>query len=175
MSVETACIRIPRCPKFAQPLTGSTAPPMRKALATPASYDISSSPRPRRSPTLHREKVSVHPILLRFGGIQVQVARHRITLSTERPPQAHGHGGRAAYGFVVEVCRGFAPALARTIHDGEGLKPLSVSPVTVDDARVVFSCATLDADGTAGLAAALEEARETRRTLAIAGAEARID
>lgn len=105
----------------------------------------------------------------------MQVARHQITLSVETPPEVHGHGGQAAYGFLLELCRRFEPALSRAIHDGEGLKPLSVSPLSVADGAVSFSCGTLDSRATAGVAAAIEAARNAGRPLALAGAEARIE
>ena len=61
----------------------------------------------------------------------MQIARHNITLAVNAPPEAHGHGGKAAYGLLLEVCRSFEPALSRAIHDGDGRKALSVSPLTI--------------------------------------------
>ena len=99
----------------------------------------------------------------RRGGMVVQIARHQITLAVADPPDTFGHGGQAAYGFLLEVCRRFEPALARAIHDGDGPKPLSLSPLD-----------TLSASATAGVAAALQAAREDRVALDLSGAEAHI-
>lgn len=110
----------------------------------------------------------------RRGGMVVQIARHQITLAVADPPDTFGHGGQAAYGFLLEVCRRFEPALARAIHDGDGPKPLSLSPLDIRDRAVLFSCGTLSASATAGVAAALQAAREDRVALDLSGAEAHI-
>jgi len=109
------------------------------------------------------------------GGIAVQIARHQITLAVDAPPDIYGHGGQAAYGFLLEVCRAFEPALSRAVHDGDGPKPLSVSPLSVADGSVRFSCGTLDTGSTAGIAAALEAAQTGDMALGIAGSAARVE
>jgi len=107
--------------------------------------------------------------------MQLQLARIDVILSVASPPEVHGHGGPAAYGLLLEVCRGFEPALARAVHDGQGLKPLSLSPLTITDGQVRFSCGTLNTETTAGMVAALQHAADGRRPLALAGAEARVE
>ncbi|MGD9495041.1 MAG: CRISPR system precrRNA processing endoribonuclease RAMP protein Cas6 [Armatimonadota bacterium] len=101
----------------------------------------------------------------------MQLARCQITLSAGAWPEVFGHGGQAAYGFLLEVCRSFDPELARHIHDGHGPKPLSVSPLSVADGEVRLSCGTLDAPTTAGVVAALQEAAGQPRPLALADAD----
>jgi len=107
--------------------------------------------------------------------MQLHLMRVEITLAISSPPEVLGPGGRAAYGFLLEVCRALNPELAQHIHDGQGAKPLSVSPLSISDGHVRLSCGTLNSPTTAGLAAALQHAAEHHRPLALANADVLVE
>lgn len=101
------------------------------------------------------------------------VGRINVTLQLASEPDHYGHGGQAVYGLALEVLRSLDPQLARHIHDSDGPKPLSASPLERNGDDYRFSIGALTRECLGALVGALGEAAEQER-LALAGAEAHV-
>lgn len=91
-------------------------------------------------------------------------------------PEPWGLGGRAAHGLLMALCRDWEPDLSAALHDGDGPRPFSLSPLIEGGGGegVCFRVALLDGHWGEAMVQALERVRQLGRAYPLAGAEARI-
>lgn len=91
-------------------------------------------------------------------------------------PEPWGLGGRAAHGLLLALCRDWEPDLGSALHDGDGARPFSLSPLTdgAGGEGLHLRVALLDGQWGEAMARALERVRQSGTIYPLAGAKARI-